>query len=409
MTNLPTKPLNYRLWLTVMVSALGYLVDTFDIMIFSVVRVPSLKEIGVPESEWTSVGLAILNWQMVGMVLGGLIWGMIGDKRGRLTVLFGSIFLYSTASLLNVFVTSTEQYMLLRFIAGFGLAGELGAGVTLVSELLPVRLRGYGTMLIAGIGVLGANMAGFIGQFAHWKTCYLLGGLLGFGLLLIRVSVVESGIFQKLTTKEVRRGDLLLLFGNPTLLFRYLRCLLLAIPAWMFMALVTTLAPELSQGMGLDEPLTSAQALLYMSIGTGIGDFTCSWISQKFHSRKKALGLFLVALNVLAMIFSFADFHHVQSVLWLFLCLGICTGYWAVFLMTTAEQFGTNVRATASTSAPNFVRASIVPLSFLLQLLKPAFGIKSSFTILFVCTSALAFYSLFNMRETFTDDLEFES
>jgi MFS transporter, putative metabolite:H+ symporter len=404
-----TKPLNYRLWLTVIVSALGYLVDTFDIMIFSVVRVPSLKEIGVAESDWTAVGLAILNWQMVGMVLGGLIWGVIGDKKGRLTVLFGSIFLYSTASVLNIFVTSTEQYMILRFLAGFGLSGELGAGVTLVSELLPTRYRGYGTMLIAGIGVLGVNLAAFLGQFAHWKTCYLLGGILGFGLLLIRVSVVESGIFQKLTEKKVRRGDLLQLFGEPKLLFPYLRCLLLAVPAWMFMALVTTLAPEIGQGMGLDEPLTSAEALLYMSIGTGIGDFTCSWISQKLRSRKQALGLFLVALNALGMVFSFAVFHHAQSLLWLFLCLGICTGYWAVFLMTTAEQFGTNIRATASTSAPNFVRASIVPLSFSLQLLKPSMGIKNSIIILFVCTSALAFYSLIHMKETFADDLEFES
>lgn len=402
-----SQKFNSRLWFTVAVSALGYLVDVYDIMIFSVVRVPSLRDIGVPESEWTRVGLNILNWQMVGMLLGGLLWGMIGDKKGRLTVLFGSILMYSTASLLNLFVTDATQYTVLRFIAGFGLAGEFGAGVTLASELLPSRSRGYGTMVIAAIGVLGAILAGLMGQIASWKTCYLLGAMMGFGLLLIRFSALESGLFEKLKVASERRGDLRQLFGRRDLLFRYLRCLFLAVPAWMQMGLFTTLAPELSAELGLREPLTSGQALLYLSLGIGLGDLSSSWVSQKLKSRKQTLALYLILLFISALFFGWVNFQEAQSFLILYAALGLCAGYWAVFMMTTAEQFGTNLRATVSISTPNFVRAMVVPLSFALEGLRPALGLRHALTLMTLMMIGVAFLCLRWMRETFSEDLDF--
>lgn len=400
---------NGSLYLTIMVSALGYLVDVYDIMIFTAVRVPSLVDIGIPQSELLQTGLSILNWQLVGMLLGGLFWGVIGDRKGRLTVLFGSIFLYSTASLLNVFVTTSSQYIALRFIAGFGLAGELGAGVTLVSELLPIRWRGYGTMLIASIGVIGGILAGLMGQYAHWKTCYLLGGILGLSLLFIRVQVVESGIFQKLSPHKLRQGDLTHLLFNAKLLKRYLACLFLAVPAWIVMGLFTTLAPEISYDINPSQTLTSASALFYMSLGLGLGDFSSSWLSQQLHSRKKILVLFISIMFFLTLVFSLGLIKTANSLLTLYFCFGLGAGYWAVFMMAVAEQFGTNLRATVTVSIPNFVRAMGVPLTFAIEFLRGKIGLNPTMSILLFAMSAIALFSVKSLNETFHKDLDFVS
>lgn len=401
-------PKDRALALAILVSALGYLVDIYDIMIFSVVRVPSLKAIGVADEQLTSVGLHLLNCQLVGMLVGGLLWGVLGDKRGRITVLFGSIFLYSVANLANAFVANVTQYEALRFVAGVGLAGELGAGVTLVSELMPPTLRGLGTMMIAVVGVLGAVLASYVGDHLPWQQCYILGGMMGFLLLAIRVGVSESRIFQSVLDKEsISKGNLFQLLARSDLRWKFLRCLMIGAPVWIFIGLSTTIAPELGREMGLSEPLKTGAALQYLNFGIMIGDIFSTMTSQFLRSRKKAIGIFMALLAATVWAFATAAFTDVQTVLWVYFLLGLWGGYWALFIVNSAEQFGTNLRATVATSAPNLVRALVVPLSWFLQSLHHSIGYRMGLGVVALSALALAFVSLWKMKETFGESLDF--
>src|SRR5689334_4478749 len=188
--------------LPVLVAALGYMVDMYDLFLFSIVRVPSLRSLNLSGDSIMKDGVMLLNFQMAGMLVGGIVWGIMGDKKGRLSVLFGSILIYSLANIGNGMVTSVGAYATLRFIAGFGLAGELGAGMTLVTEILPARLRGYGATLVATMGVMGALLAYLVSFFFDWRIAFFIGGGLGLLLMILRIKVFESGIFMKLKQKN---------------------------------------------------------------------------------------------------------------------------------------------------------------------------------------------------------------
>ena len=395
------------LQIPVIVAALGYFVDIYDLLLFSIVRVQSLKDLGVADSAMLTEGIYLINMQMGGLLIGGILWGILGDKRGRLSVLFGSILIYSVANIANGFVTTVDQYALLRLIAGIGLAGELGAGITLVAEILPKEIRGYGTSLVASVGLLGAVLAYFIAEQFAWRNAYFIGGGLGLLLLLMRVSVFESGIFTKLKEQAVSRGNFLHLFSSKKRFFKYLRCILIGLPVWFVAGILMTFSPEFGKALHLSEPIVAGKAVMWEYIGLSIGDLSSGILSQYAHSRKKIVGLFLFITASLIAVYLYVPF---QSSAWFYaICvgLGFGVGYWALFVTIAAEQFGTNLRATVATTVPNFVRGSINIMTPLFLLFKGQLGLISGAGLLGLLTIVIAFLGLWKMEETFGKDLDF--
>lgn len=361
--------------LAVLVAALGYLVDIYDLILFGVVRIPSLRAIGVAAEDIDDVGHLLLDAQMAGMLIGGVVWGVIGDRRGRLSVLFGSILMYSVANIANGFVSDVETYAVLRFVAGVGLAGELGAGVTLVSELLPAKTRGWATTLIAGVGICGALLAVGVSKIATWYVAYWIGGVMGLALLALRVGVFESGMFARSKARDdVSRGNFLALFSSWARARRYFGIVLVGVPIWYAVGILVMFGNAIGRAMGMDPTPDPAWAVFWCYLGLAIGDFGSGVVSQLARSRKRALLLFC-GLNAVAVTYYFTIAPSSTTAFyvgcWL---LGVANGYWAVFVTVAAEQFGTNLRATAATTAPNFVRGSLVPVSMIYLALRGAFG-----------------------------------
>ncbi len=392
---------------TVIISALGYFVDMFDITLFGVVRVGSMQALGITSvEEMIQVGVKLYNWQMGGMLLGGIFWGVLGDKKGRHTVLYASILMYSLANIFNAFVTEVWQYEALRFLAGIGLAGELGAAVTLVAESLNKEDRGLATTLIATLGMMGSLCAALVGKYFAWDQAYLIGGVLGLLLLVARFKSFDSEMFKKLKHSNVKRGNLKLLFA-PRRAVLYLSAVLVGVPIYFITAILMTLAPEVTSELNLKTPVTAADALIYGSIGLAVGDLASGLLSQWIRSRKKAIGFFLA--TALTIMIIYMNSHGASDTFIYLLCflLGTCAGYWAVLVTTAAEQFGTDIRSTVATTVPNFVRGSgmIIATSFLW--IKPHFSIVQSVLIIGGIVFGLAFVALFLMKETFGRDLDF--
>jgi MFS transporter, putative metabolite:H+ symporter len=391
----------------VLVSALGYFVDIYDLLLFSIVRVTSLKSLGVSQEDVFSQGVRLINLQMIGMLLGGLLWGVIGDKKGRLSVLFGSIFLYSLSNIANAFVTDVHLYGLLRFLAGVGLAGELGAAITLVSEVMTKESRGYGTSVVAGVGIMGAVFAAMVGDFFTWRVAYFIGGGMGLILLVLRLSMFESGMYEASQNSMARKGDLRLLFCNLPRLVRYVRCILVGIPVWFVVGILLTFSPELSRALGVTGEITAGKAILWGYLGISIGDFISGFISQLLHSRKKVLLGSLLAMAGLTLVYIFSRGFSVPAFYGLCFALGLASGYWAVFVTTAAEHFGTNLRATVTTTTPNFVRGAVVPLTLAFQMLQGRVGILPGTLVLGALTLIVALSALWGMEETYGKDLNF--
>ena len=397
---------NKSAWMAVFVAALGYFVDVFDMFIFSATRKASLADLGLRGEQIVNEGIYLLNCQMVGMLIGGVIWGIIGDKYGRLKVLFGSIILYSLGNILNSFVTDTFQFSIVRFLTGVGLAGEVGAGITLVAELLPKESRGIGVMIVACCGVMGPVLAGIVSELVTWRTAYLIGGIAGLSLLVLRVSVVESSMFESVNNSNVLKGSLDLLFKSKERVIRFIHIIMIGTPVWFTAGILVALSPEIASALGL-EGVTASKSMIYFSIGMTTGDLASGLISQIFKSRRKVILCFLIAGVVSNVLFlnsinlSLTQFYISQF------GVGLVIGYWALFLATSAELFGTNLRATVSTSVPNIVRATIVPLTFIIQQIKPTFGFLHSVEILGVVCFGLAIYGVLRCRETFGIDLNY--
>lgn len=391
----------------VLLAALGYFVDIYDLILFSIVRVPSLRGLGIADGDLLSTGVLLLNCQMGGMLIGGLLWGILGDKKGRLSVLFGSIAMYSAANIANGFVHTIPQYAVLRFIAGLGLAGELGAGITLVCELMPKHSRGYGTMVVAGVGIVGGVVAGLVGDFFDWRTAYFVGGGMGLALLTLRIGVYESGLFDKLAKSSVKRGDFFSLFSSGERLWKYLCCILLGVPVWFVIGILATFAPEFGKALGMPVLPTGGHAVMWLYAGCALGDFASGGLSQWLKSRKKAALAFVTVTALLSIVYinlfgaALAPFYGI--------CfgLGFFSGYWAVFVTIASEQFGTNIRATVTTTVPNFVRGSLVAVSWAFTALKPGRGILGAAAIVGTVCFGLAFISLYGLRETFGKDLDY--
>lgn len=391
----------------VVVAALGYFVDIYDLILFSIVRVPSLKSLGLDGQELFDQGVRLLNMQMMGMLLGGIFWGILGDKRGRLSVLFGSIVLYSLANLANGMVASVDQYAWLRLIAGIGLAGELGAGITLVSEVLPKDKRGFGTTLVASVGICGAVLAAKVAEAFDWRTAYYIGGALGLALLVLRVSVFESSLFAAVKQQAHARGDFLALFRPFSRLKRYLACILIGVPIWYVIGILVTFSPEFARSMGVTEPVAAGTAVMYCYIGLAIGDLSSGLLSQWLRSRRKVVLIFLLLVMACVAVYLGHAGASAAGIYGICLALGFATGYWAMFVTIAAEQFGTNLRATATTSVPNFVRGSVVPLTLLFTWLKGSMGMVPAAWVVGALAVGLAFAGLSVLEETFSKDLDF--
>ncbi|MEN9810366.1 MAG: hypothetical protein RLZZ488_1933 [Pseudomonadota bacterium] len=392
----------------VVVSALGYFVDIYDLILFSIVRKKSLVDIGIAESDILSVGFRLIDLQMIGMLVGGVIWGVLGDKRGRVSVLYGSILLYSLANLANAFVYDATTYGLLRFIAGVGLAGELGAAITLVSEVLGKELRSAAAGVVAGFGLLGSVAAAIIGEYLSWRWAYGIGGVLGLLLLFVRMQTGESKIFAKIVASgQYSRGSFFSFFTDRDLFKRYISCIGLGIPVWLVVGIFATLAPDLAKARGIEFPVHASTAVMLVYIGLAIGDLTSGALTHYVGSRKKVIGGFMFAALILSVMHLTVGAYS-QFIFYATLTtLGISIGYWALFVLTTAENFGTNLRATATTTVPNFVRASLVPLNFIVSTFAVSGQIMKGAWLAFVVAFACSFAALFALRETHGADLDF--
>lgn len=393
--------------LPVLVAALGYLVDMYDLFLFSIVRVPSLSDLGLSGDQLLEDGVLLLNLQMAGLLIGGIFWGILGDKRGRLSVLFGSILIYSIANIANGFVTSFEQYAVLRFVAGVGLAGELGAGITLVSEILPKKIRGYGTTLVATLGVLGAILAYVVAEVFAWRASYFIGGGLGLVLLIMRFRVFESGMFMESKAKKVDRGNVMLLFNNRERLFRYLKSIIIGFPIWFVVGVLITFSPELGQAIGLDQPVEAGIAVMLSFAFQALGNVVSGVMSQRYQSRKKIIGLFIILSFIFSVVYLLMPGTSVHVFYFLCALLGFANGYWTLFITVAAELFGTNIRATVATTVPNFVRGAVIPITTLFLLLKSGMGVINSALIVGAITTVLALLALWTLPETFHKDLNY--
>lgn len=395
-------------------AALGYFVDIYDLLLFGIVRVPSLKDLGLSPEQISTVGVSILNWQMGGLLLGGILWGVLGDKRGRLSVLFGSIITYSLANIACGFVKNvtfmepTTYYALMRFVAGIGLAGELGAGITLVSEVLPKEKRAIGTSLVAGIGLSGAVVAYFTVKLFDWQTAFFIGGGLGIGLLLLRVGVVESGMFKDVTDqKHVSRGDFLSFFTNGERLVRYLKCIGIGLPTWFVIGILATLSNEFGTALGIAEEIQPGLAIMWCYVGLAVGDLSSGFISQALASRKKAVALLMAFTLIFCVIYLYFGVSSAAALYGLCLAMGFGIGYWAMFVTIGAEQFGTNLRATAATTIPNMVRGLVIPMTLTYQALKPSLDVINAGAVVGIISFAIGFYSILTISETHGKDLNY--
>lgn len=393
--------------LAVLVAALGYFVDIYDLLLFSIIRVSSLTDLGLNKDQIASDGLFIINVQMAGLLIGGILWGILGDKKGRLKVLYASIILYSLGNIANGFVQTVNQYAAVRFLTGIGLAGELGAGITLVSELLPKEKRGIGTSLVAGIGLTGAVVAFFFKENFHWRTCYFIGGGLGFALLFLRVGVLESGMFSSIQHSNVSKGNFFMLITNAKRLKKYLCSILIGLPTWYVIGILVTFSKEFGEKMGVQGKVDPGKAVMFSYAAISIGDIAVGLLSQALRSRKKALFIFYGLTTIgIVWFFNLAG-QPVNSLYAACALLGFGTGFWAIFVTMAAEQFGTNIRATAATTVPNMVRGALIPISVLFTSLQDTAGYVQSGWITGITVMVIGIVAALLTEETFHKDLNY--
>ena len=401
------NPQKKSLLIPVIVAALGYFVDLYDIVLFGVVRVASLTAIGVAGDEVTSKGILLLNLQMIGMLIGGVGWGIIGDKIGRRFALIATITMYSLANIANGFVNDVTSYAILRFIAGIGLAGEFGAGVTLVSEILPKQYRGYGTTVISFLGLVGALTASFVGSAFDWRTAYFIGGGMGIIVLIGRViSLRESEMFEAQKQTTHTRGDITLLLRSKTLL-KYLAVIAIGVPIWYVSGLIVTFSPEFGTALNLTRAITAAETLRWQAIGLAIGSALSGLVSEMIKNRKQVVWACFSLMFALIIVLLKTGATNPTFFLATIFVIGLGQGYWTVFITMAAEQFGTNIRATVATSVPNFVRAMVVPMTMILSSLRHQVGLINGTMLIGSVVFGLAFWSLYAMKETYGRDINF--
>ncbi len=419
-----------KVGLLVLVASLGYFVDIYDLILFNVVKKESLIDLfgHLSMEDLITYEMNLFSYQMVGMLVGGILWGIYGDKKGRVSVMFGSILMYSMANIANAFAYDITSYSILRFIAGVGLAGELGAGITLVVESMDKKNRGWGTMTIVTVGVCGAVVASLVGkeghviadliypitgvQFANWQIAYLLGGIMGLGLLVMRAGAFESGMFKEIQAKDsVSKGNVALFFNDKKRFFKYLNSILLGLPIWLVIGILVGQSDKIAMALGVEGEVKVSDSIMFAYIGLCIGDFASGMFSQVFKTRKKIILTFQIILFVTCTVYLFNKNVSVTYFKVMCTILGFAAGYWALFVTNAAEQFGTNIRALSSNTIPNFVRGAVWPLSELFKSMLPKEDPISG--ILFASVSItgavfiVAFIATYFLEETFGKELDY--
>ncbi len=395
--------------IVVIVAALGYFVDIYDLLLFGIIRVKSLMSLGLDSMQVRDSGEFIISIQMAGLLIGGIIWGVMGDKKGRLSVLFGSIILYSIANIANGFVQTVNQYALVRFIAGVGLAGELGAGITLVSELLPKEKRGVGTSLVAGIGLIGAVVAYFISQEFDWRICYFIGGGLGVLLLILRVSVFESSLYKKVKEMKVSRGNFFMFFSSGKRLKKYLLSILIGLPTWYVIGVLVSFSKEFAspENLNIKGIVDPGKAIMYAYAAISAGGLFIGLVSQWLKSRKKSLYIFYAITAIFMLLFFYQKDGSAAQMYFICAGLGFGTGFWSIFVTIGAEQFGTNLRATAATTIPNMVRGSLPLIILLFKSLRGPFDYVTAGWITGLIIMCITVVAALMIEETFHKDLNY--
>jgi len=412
MTARSTTTASTSMWLTVIVCGLGYFVDIYDLILFTIVRQESLADLGVTGTAVLDASELILNAQMIGMLIGGVLFGVLADRKGRLTVLLGSIVFYSVMNIANAFVTSVPMYALFRFLSGIGLAGELGVAITLVAEIMPKRTRGYGTTIVASLGILGAVAAYGVHTVSNWRIAYVIGGVMGLCLLLMRVRVGESTMFRSVEHKTtVKKGNLAFLFA-PSRLGRYLSCVAIGVPIWYVIGILVAFSPEFTRESGGSTEVVAGQSVMWAYIGLAAGDLLSGLLSQLFRSRKRAILVFILATAGVVAWYLYTPSKSTELTYFMCGTLGLCVGYWAVFVTTAAEQFGTNLRATAATTIPNVVRGALVPAILVFSALRRSWHqdtneLQQAATVVGGVVLLLALVGWVFLRETYGKDLDF--
>ncbi len=392
----------------VIVSALGYFVDIYDLILFNVVKKASLMDLGYSGQELKDTAIFLFNMQMTGMLIGGLLWGIWGDKKGRVSVLFGSIFMYSAANIANGFVWDVPSYAVMRLVAGIGLAGELGAGITLVSEVMSKENRGYGTMIIVTMGALGAVFAAMVADAFSWQTSYFVGGGLGMVLLLMRVGTLESSMFKHTRQSGVKRGDFLMLFTDKKRFAKYIACIAVGLPVWFVIGVLIAMSEsDFAVALNVQGTVEVGQAIMFCYIGLSVGDLLGGILSQTMRSRRKVVFIYLGACLILSAVFLFTEGQTEGTFYFISFLLGGATGYWALFVTIASEQFGTNIRSTVTTTVPNFVRGAVVPITLGYKGLLPFMGVVGSAMLVGVVCVSLAAWATWYLKETFGKDLNY--
>jgi MFS transporter, putative metabolite:H+ symporter len=400
-----------QIWFTIVVAALGYFVDIFDLQLFNIVGRDSLGKNGLnlsPEQINHFYDSVLFNFQMGGMLIGGLVWGIMGDKLGRKSILFGSILIYSLANIANGFVTDTTTYSFLRFMAGFGLAGELGAAITLIAELMTKEKRGIGTVIIVAMGSLGAVASAAISKNYSWQTAYFVGGGLGLVLLLLRFGTFESGMFQNLkNTEGVTKGDFLSLFRSKERFVKYFWCILLGTPIWFTTGVIVKFSPKIGEITGVSGTISVADAIMFAYIGLSFGDLVCGWLSQVYQNRRIVVAVSLAFSVVLSIVILYGHGMSLRTYYVACFFLGAGSGYWGLFVTIASEQFGTNLRATVTTTVPNFVRGSAILITLSYKSLEATSGAIEGATWVGIVSFGLAFVAIWQLKETFGKDLNY--
>ncbi|POY38972.1 MFS transporter [Solitalea longa] len=405
--DIPKKKTKKASTLLIAVSALGYFVDVYDMMLFTVVRKKSLLAMGIADADTLSIGLRLLNFQTLGLLLGGIFWGILGDKKGRLTVLFGSIIIYSSANVLNGFATTIWQYELLRVVAGFGLAGELGAGITMVMETMDKKNRTLGATFVASVGLLGAIVAGYVGQHFDWRLSFIIGGAMGFLLLLLRVGVFESGMYNNIKEKDIEKGNFLKLFTSWSKFSRYGKSILVGLPSYFVLGLLLTIAPEFAQTIGITEKINTGQTMMYCFAGFCSADIICGLISQRLQSRKTVFYLFNILCLISTLVFFYYPTDSISGLYAKYFLAGLGIGYFAMLVTNASEQFGTNYRATVAITVPNFIRGALIPIAFVFESVRGSLGLINGAALIGVSTVIIALLATWFTKETFNKNLDY--
>lgn len=394
--------------LLILVAALGYFVDIYDLLLFAIVRIQSLTDLGIADQDIRRLGEYVFNMQMGGLLVGGIVWGVLGDKLGRVKVLFGSILLYSIANFANGFVHNIHVYAIIRLLAGIGLAGELGAGITLVSETMDKNKRGYGTMIVAAVGLFGAVAANLIHHYFNWRNAYIVGGCLGFVLLLLRIGMFESGMYKQVAQeKNIDRGNLKMLFTNRKRFAKYIYCILIGIPLWFVVGIVITLSPEIGKALHATDTLNAGMGIMYAYIGISLGDIIAGFLAQVLKKRLLTIAIFQIISVITVVVFLNFNGIREKQFEWLAFIMGLGVGYWATFVTIASEQFGTNIRATVTTTVPNFVRGSLIPVTYLYEFFVSKYNIIPAIYIMMIVLTLIALFSLSRLKESFHKDLDY--